>query len=1499
MVHDLQNRISRFANDRLTAAMDDCLEKIIPSELLVKLDSLTLDIGEVELDSLEQTLEQRIIEALEQKLLQQIVFLRKETGTGITNEAGTVSTMGSGALLEYFLLTGRLPWWAKQDAGFNIDSLFGNYLLQEPATARALIVRIGQNENVRKRLVYQFSEATIQKLVTVLEPTEAAYILDYHKEIVRVQQQEQVVKSETTAFEKAVWLFILNYILVERGSEFNRKEFAKLTLVQIAHSFNLGYFELLKIFYQAIVAELSAEKTLGSLELLITQLIHEEPIFREAQIPVPKSIRAKDADAMYSKIALLQYYFRHGSLPPDHHGYTRNDLAAIFAELVESTPETLRLVLRETIPIPFFSERFYALLDQDKGKELLQKLYPVKAKLLFGLAALVGLLQTKKYFTLGSPSSLREELTALALSQLVSSPENGTDELSYLNQFIYRLSVVYRLDQQGLIRKIYSGVQEEFRQGILYSNLPQLIGTLAEGAIGQVALEKENQPVKTDEVPDELVSTGMLDALQFMLRYGVLPWWGRAFFQTGSLAELIREMIDKAPADMLSLLRFAGGEKNRQERLLSIMDIPGIYRMIELTGADDTLLGLIRSIAKNMVEKMMPDELAVVRVMMTAYWDQLITYQYQHISIPVFFRLTVIRLAQKFGADPVIIAKLLKETVAGQDGTVIPVEDIDILIQYFIQAKDTDEQDLRQELALLAAEHKDLPFIRLLIKRIPVTAMEEMKKIIGKKAPSFFNEILTASEPIQQVALREAIAIIRYLLHWNRLPDSVAVQDKKAADDFLVALIKMVYRLDQAMLSAILNESFIQKEKITEIRELIPKKKGGTQKKIHQLLTGILNKTGTEPVTAEREIAFNNTQQDEVKNLMRIFFEKDQLVTVRQLHAKAIEVLTHFFRWQKPPDQWQETPALPFKVLLLQLFRLLFTENRAVLQTLLQDQTHIPESRIFFHELADISKGGLDKEMALFAAPYHQWFRQQQLEYEETKLLFTHDLITEIIVPEPANKTTENKPALLLEFFDQLLLTAPVADNYFQHIGDEQEIIRKLLQLFAADKKGLEQLFSGNKGLAVTRIRIYEILLTEAGYRERELLQFLQPYLQRDTLEIIDQQTTQAGSGDMAGLPEKIAEWLMTQDLSIQKQAIASPLLVHQLLFSRNRDLLKILLEKARPGGGTDLFVLFQSMEYFFEKAIQGNLEQDLMKDRLRQFYLVMLRTGQGYKTAQAWLQAFIVFLLQQANPVNSTVLYGLLSYTEQTRLTAIPGLAESVDQVIAGLRWLISRITGKEIIQVANRITPQEPDEAEKRKQAQLALIRKELEMEKQRQEEALRKESEKIEQDKHNKIYIRNAGLVLFHPFLSTYLSRLGLLAENRFIDEAAQHRAVLLLQYLVNGRTETEEFELALNKVMCGLPVYETVPLSITLTETEIAVSEEIFQVIFQRWEKMKNSTIPGFRASFIQREGALMRNEEDWQLRVEQRTYDMLLETLPWSFGMIKLAWMNQILTVEWI
>ncbi|MEM9819418.1 MAG: contractile injection system tape measure protein [Bacteroidota bacterium] len=164
---------------------------------------------------------------------------------------------------------------------------------------------------------------------------------------------------------------------------------------------------------------------------------------------------------------------------------------------------------------------------------------------------------------------------------------------------------------------------------------------------------------------------------------------------------------------------------------------------------------------------------------------------------------------------------------------------------------------------------------------------------------------------------------------------------------------------------------------------------------------------------------------------------------------------------------------------------------------------------------------------------------------------------------------------------------------------------------------------------------------------------------------------------------------------------------------------------------------------------------------------------------------------------------------------------------------------------------------------------------------------------------VYVHNAGLVIISPFLPRYFGMLGMLEERQFKDEIAAERAVLLTQYLVSGRTETPEYLLVLNKIFCGLAIETPVPLTIELTEEEKKISGEMMNAILQNWPQMKTSSLDGFQGGFLIRDGRLEEEDDYWALDVESKSFDVLLQSLPWSISIINHPWMNKRIQVKWI
>lgn len=162
----------------------------------------------------------------------------------------------------------------------------------------------------------------------------------------------------------------------------------------------------------------------------------------------------------------------------------------------------------------------------------------------------------------------------------------------------------------------------------------------------------------------------------------------------------------------------------------------------------------------------------------------------------------------------------------------------------------------------------------------------------------------------------------------------------------------------------------------------------------------------------------------------------------------------------------------------------------------------------------------------------------------------------------------------------------------------------------------------------------------------------------------------------------------------------------------------------------------------------------------------------------------------------------------------------------------------------------------------------------------------------------YINNAGLSLLWPFLNIFFVRLNIVKDKKFISSEAAHRAIHLIQYLVTEKEETPEYELLFNKLLCGIDIYEPIPLGIKITDSEKEECNALLQSVIDNWTVLKNTSIHALRDTFLQKEGILSKQPNGWKLTIERTTVDVLLDRLPWSISMIVLPWSNEMIYVEW-
>jgi hypothetical protein len=163
---------------------------------------------------------------------------------------------------------------------------------------------------------------------------------------------------------------------------------------------------------------------------------------------------------------------------------------------------------------------------------------------------------------------------------------------------------------------------------------------------------------------------------------------------------------------------------------------------------------------------------------------------------------------------------------------------------------------------------------------------------------------------------------------------------------------------------------------------------------------------------------------------------------------------------------------------------------------------------------------------------------------------------------------------------------------------------------------------------------------------------------------------------------------------------------------------------------------------------------------------------------------------------------------------------------------------------------------------------------------------------------IYISNAGLILLSPFLSLFFVKLGLLSNGTFNNLPDAIKATQLLHYILYGTSKTPEDLLAFNKVLCNLPLNTPIPQKITITKNIKNECQSLLKHVIEQWSALKNMSTKSFVHSFLKRDANLKKNNNAWLLKVENKAFDVLLDTLPWSINFVKFTWNDYLITTEW-
>ena len=166
--------------------------------------------------------------------------------------------------------------------------------------------------------------------------------------------------------------------------------------------------------------------------------------------------------------------------------------------------------------------------------------------------------------------------------------------------------------------------------------------------------------------------------------------------------------------------------------------------------------------------------------------------------------------------------------------------------------------------------------------------------------------------------------------------------------------------------------------------------------------------------------------------------------------------------------------------------------------------------------------------------------------------------------------------------------------------------------------------------------------------------------------------------------------------------------------------------------------------------------------------------------------------------------------------------------------------------------------------------------------------------------RLEVADSGLVLLSPYIPMLFERLGCIQKGAWVSENANRKALSVLKFAAFGKYEEPPKNAAVMNLLCGFPaapVFYVDELP-KLSDDEKELVEGLLKAVIANWAAVGHMSPDGLRSTYFVRQGRLDTDSAADALSVEKKTFDILLDKLPWGYSTIKHPWMKKVLNVKW-
>lgn len=1378
-VAELQTRLSIWSRMYMQREVTEVLNRICPQGQSWRIPKLELDLGFIGIDELEPMLAFKLRNGLHEKLRELILYAKDDRFSEIESIQERHTSI---ELLATFFLHGVMPWNYRSADG-SVNEILAAQLKNNRSELIAMLRDIGHDHiNVRKRIAWQVNEENIVDIIKGLEPNNSDQVIKFSREINDIQANETIVQAGSNEFRKNLWFWVLNYLLIDHGSAFNKRSFLKSSISQMAAHYNIDYDELLDLIVRAVKKATKSREAHDDFLVTLNLILGERKLQDDGNVlHKPKqALDTGDVLKNYFRAAFSQASFsskkEFNELIIQFFGQDKTGFRNLVKELGYSQTGWLKA-------INYLDDRSLAIIAQALAPAG-WKLFIEGIHFMQALCDEMGL------------KAERSMIRATGINYLLRSENAPINGRSFIEYFIEGAA--------SSDKNFGARVFEIMMGGVNF--IPSLKISCSEMYSELMVVMASVKPFSG--IDNKKRVTELINELCIQFGKG---------FSGISRSELLIEQLDTwmriDPGTVLQSLMDYGNKDQLRELLPHLFDGREVQQMVKYVKNDNSLLvarfydvigdlisdkqlgALVPFVKKCLFSVSLRLLLNKGTLSQSAFMEELLNEIYNNIPAPSLkqFDLFVYKLFESKNIYTRDFSRNSGERILAIYG----INGDQITLPSIVQSINTSPQNKSYLADWLLTHFNDSEFVQL-------------RQNDHTGGDIILNYFLPGSADLKPELTAE---------YASRLESATGT----------FAETETAYRLDGIFWKCILDYRNHKGNK-SVLRNSFFK-------------TVIMNIAGI-----DRHGQFSNvgSTPDPLKNnidKLQDNVHEDRFSMIEEcLRTGSASLLKNgqSFQFSGLIEEGINAAPLKLKAILKKM-----PETKGRLEMLAGSATFCQFSSWMSYDMDNEEQACLQTMRYLYTLTEKLMPAKEALAQKETYWKYAWTVINNGILTNCGTRK------LVMDWID----------NFTKTTKKNAEAIPGILKqntnwLCPTVQKVFNDVISDKLPLQADRMQLPEqklLRVEQLGSVQQlcyDLISEMKVPVWFDEYGI---------TSDVPGLFQKIIQHYPVEFLMMLRRKTVTPAL---LLWLSNE---------------IDFAVLINSIDGI------NNLGQPIT-DVLTGLYGALGKMNISGVSPKEMRE--ILF---------KRVLHAWISGDRK--------LLQPEDIVKGFFRELIRRfgISAKQMVQAMEGQKPR----WHKSMQAAFDEFKKNVYQTGKKNEptgDLKPKKSLFKKQDPASPgvdgIPVKNAGLVLVSNYISLLFERLGVTVNNKFQDISMQCNAVHYLQYVVTGLTETEESLLPLNKVLCGLTLGEPVPKGIDVTENQQQLIEGLISAIIGYWPVIGHNTVNGFRGNWLVRNGVLTERQDKWELTVEKKAYDLLIQKSPFTFSVIKYPWMNKPLYVYW-